>query len=87
MENGAGRHNPTGVPSLGWQDGRDLGAEPGDRVGKVFQERRQHTQPKLARLPEQELEISCLQLLPGSFFPFNNPTLGTSSLIIKFTVD
>lgn len=66
---------------------RDLGAEPGDRVGKVFQKKGQHTEPKLARLPEQELEISCLQLLPGFFFPFNNPTLGTSSLIIKFTVD
>lgn len=81
------RDNPAVVPFLGWQDGRDLGAEAGDRVGKVFQERGQHTQPKVAKLSEQELEISCLQLLPGSFFPFNNSTLGTGSLIIKFTVD
>lgn len=88
------RDNPTGVPFPGWQSSRDSGAEPGDRVGKGVPSKGDSTHsPNWRGFQRQGLEISCLQLLPCFwflclfFFPFNNPTLGTSSLIIKFPVD
>lgn len=63
------RHNPTVAPFLGWQNSRDLGAEPGNRVGKGVPSKGDSThQPNWQGFHRQELEISCLQLLPG-FFP------------------